>query len=234
MSVVVLSCGDVVVPTELAEFPLASAPLVPASDDVAAALKLIEKPGVPADAADPDAGPEPRRLVVVGTDKALAAVLTELMRTEQLSVELAYVTRAESPATTAYRLATGFRGAYDAVHGEAHPLPLIRDDHGIALVGEAVYTGPEGAPLSGEMFVDDHLLFSGETAEVRVMPSPIMPGVRASVNRKPAFLPRKWYEGRAAQLGGPGAALTRDGVPAKKPLKRSTFYRDHREWLLVR
>jgi hypothetical protein len=47
-------------------------------------------------------------------------------------------------------------------------------------------------------------------------------------------LPRRWIEGRAVQLGSPAAALTRDDVPNPRAVKRSTFYRHDREWLLVR
>jgi hypothetical protein len=36
------------------------------------------------------------------------------------------------------------------------------------------------------------------------------------------------------QLGSPAAELTRDGIAGGKAVKRSTFYRHHQEWLLVR
>ncbi|EUA68639.1 hypothetical protein I553_1827 [Mycobacterium xenopi 4042] len=40
--------------------------------------------------------------------------------------------------------------------------------------------------------------------------------------------------GRAAQLGCTGVMVTRDDVPARRPIRRSTFYRHTQGWLLVR
>ena len=48
-----------------------------------------------------------RRLVVVGADADLAAVLTRLLRAELLDVEVAYVPRRRTAATRAYRLPSG-------------------------------------------------------------------------------------------------------------------------------
>jgi hypothetical protein len=44
---------------------------------------------------------------------------------------------------------------------------------------------------------------------------------------------RRWVTGRAAQLGTTGAVVTRDGVAGQRPVKRSTFYRHTKGWLLV-
>jgi hypothetical protein len=65
---------------------------------------------------------------------------------------------------------------------------------------------------------------------VRVEPTEGMPGLRASVTggRK------RWVAGRAAQLGTTGATVVRDGVPAPRIVRRSTFYRHTEGWLLVR
>jgi hypothetical protein len=46
--------------------------------------------------------------------------------------------------------------------------------------------------------------------------------------------PRRWVSGRAAQLGTTGADVVRDGVPAARPVRRSTFYRHTEGWLLAR
>nr|WP_206038008.1 hypothetical protein [Rhodococcus sp. HNM0569] len=205
----------------LAAVSVSSVPAVPGKDDfdeVFSKLQVVENP----------------RLVVVGDDRAFAATLTRLLRTDRLNIELAYVTEHDTPATGAYHLATGAKAAQDALNGKAHALPLIRDDAGIALVGEAVYTGTGSTDLTGEMYVDDTRLFSGTTRPVRVRPMPNQPGLRAAVDRRRRWVPRRWTEGRAAQLGSPGAMLVRDGVPHERPLTRSTFYRDEREWLLVR
>ncbi|NMM89981.1 hypothetical protein B2J88_37555 [Rhodococcus sp. SRB_17] len=175
------------------------------------------------------------RLIVVGTDAAFAATLTRLMRLERLDIELAYVTENRSDATEAYRLSTGAKAARAALKGAVHVVPLIRDDAGIALVGAATMTGPGGTEeLVGEAYVDDNKLFAGTVPGIRIVPSPKLPGIRASVDRRSRWGGRRWLEGRAIQLGAPAAHLVRDGVPNPRDLKRSTFYRHDQTWLLVR
>jgi hypothetical protein len=158
-----------------------------------------------------------RRLIVVGSDADLAAVLTRLMRTERLDVEVGH--------------ATGWWSARRARRGTARRVPLIRDDAGRVIVGAAEWRGPGGEPLHGEAVVDDTQLFDGEVDAVRIEPTHAMPGLRARVigsGRGP------WMAGRAAQLGTTGAVVTRDAEHSPKIIRRSTFYRHTQGWLLVR
>jgi hypothetical protein len=158
------------------------------------------------------------RVIVLGGDAQLAAVLTRLLRADRLDVEVAVAGR--------------FR-ARRALTAPATLVPLIRDDTGTALVGAASWTGSaEGAPLSGEAVVDDTVLFDGDVHGVRIEPTGSLPGLRAAV-LSPRGRPRGWVSGRAVQLGTPGAVLTRDGVAAPRPVKRSTFYRHTTGWLRV-
>ena len=179
--------------------------------------------------ADVDAAVGPhRRLVVVGGDADLAAVLTRLLRAELLDVEVAYVPRRRTAAARAYRLPTGWRAARRARRGSARRVPLIRDETGTVIVGAAHWRPPDDAQLlHGEAVVDDAVLFDGEAAEVRVEPTATLPGLRARVSGR-------WVAGRAAQLGTSGAVVIRDGVPSARPVRRSTFYRNTEGWLLVR
>ncbi len=156
------------------------------------------------------------RLIVVGSDVELAAVLTRLLRADRLDIEVGH--------------ATGWRSARRARRGTARRVPLIRDETGQVIVGAAEWRGENGAPLHGEAVVDDTQLFDGEVGGVRVEPTEGMPGLRASVTggRK------RWVAGRAAQLGTTGATVVRDGVPAPRIVRRSTFYRHTEGWLLVR
>ena len=71
-----------------------------------------------------------RRVLVVGSDADLAAVLTRLLRADRLDVEVAYATSA--------------RGARRAVNGAAQRVPLIRDETGTVIVGSAVWHGVDG------------------------------------------------------------------------------------------
>lgn len=159
-----------------------------------------------------------RRLIVVGSNADLAEVLTDLLRTERLDVEVGFV--------------SGRRGARRAVRGQARRVPLIRDDTGRVLVGAATWRGVDG-PLHGEAVVDDTTLFDGDVAGVRIEPTGALPGLRAAVLTSRGR-PRRWVTGRAAQLGTTGAVVTRDGVTAPRAVRRSTFYRHITGWLQVR
>ena len=157
------------------------------------------------------------RLIVVGSDADLAAVLTRLLRTDLLDVEVAHV--------------TGWRSARRARRGTAQRVPLIRDETGHVIVGAAEWRGEDSAPLRGEAVVDDTQLFDGEVAGVRIEPTAAMPGLRAAVT---GMGRRRWVAGRAAQLGTTGAVVVRDGDQAPRIVRRSTFYRHTQGWLLVR
>lgn len=219
MSTQVLRCADAPVPIALAAQPTAQTGAVP---DPALIDELL--PVLAADSRP--------RLIVLGADAALAAVLTHLMRTERLHVEVGYVPLDRTYAAQAYDLATGNAAAKRALAGTPGKVPLVRDDTGTALVGRAKITGPDGGQLTGEAYVDDTRLFSGQVKAMFVTPTPELPGVRASVPRR--FRRRHWTPGRAAQLGTPGAVINRDGVQSERTVPRASFYRHHEDWLLVR
>jgi hypothetical protein len=157
-----------------------------------------------------------RRVVVLGSSADLAAVLTRLLRAERLDVEVAHLPR--------------FWGARRAVSGVAQRVPLIRDETGQVLAGTARWLPPAGADtIQGEAIVDDNVLFDGASAGVEIEPTTAAPGLRARV-----LGTRGWVSGRAAQLGTTGARVVRDGVPAGREVRRSTFYRHTQGWLRVR
>jgi hypothetical protein len=159
-----------------------------------------------------------RRVVVLGTDADLATVLTRLLRTENLGVEVGFV--------------PGRRGGRRALTGTARRVPLIRDDTGTVVVGSAEWRTADEDVLHGEAVVDDAVLFDGDVPAVRVEPTEAMPGLRASTLTARGR-PTRWIAGRAAQLGTPGALVMRDGVMASRQVKRSTFYRHTEGWLRV-
>ena len=158
-----------------------------------------------------------RRLIVVGSDADLAAVLTRLLRADRLDVEVGH--------------AKGWRSARRARRGTARRVPLIRDETGHVIVGAAEWRGEDGAPLHGEAVVDDTRLFDGEVTGVRVEPTRACRDCARAVTGPGR---RRWVAGRAAQLGTTGAVVVRDGVPAPRIVRRSTFYRHTEGWLLVR
>jgi hypothetical protein len=173
-----------------------------------------------------------RRLVVIGADADLAAVLTLLLRAGRLDVEVGYAPRRRTAATRIYRVSAGRRAARRARRGAAQRVPLIRDETGSAIVGAAEWRPTGDAQLlHGEAVVDDVVLFDGDVAGVRVEPTAALPGLRARVSGSRS---RRWLTGRAAQLGSNGVAVVRDGVAAPRTARRSTIYRNTEGWLLVK
>ena len=170
---------------------------------------------------DVDAASGARRLIVLGTHADLAVVLARLLRADRLDVEVAHVRR----PWTARRARTA----------AARRVPLIRDETGAVLVRSAQWLPPdeESRTVTGEAVVDDTLLFDGEARGVRIEPMSDMPGLRASLLTG-RLRRRRWLTGRAAQLGTTGVRVVRDGVPATRPARRSTFYRHTQGWLAVR
>ncbi|CQD09617.1 hypothetical protein BN000_01965 [Mycobacterium europaeum] len=183
------------------------------------------------DVADVDAAIGPhRRLVVVGGDADLATVLTRLLRAGRLDVEVAYVPRRRTRASRVYRLPAGRRAARRARRGAARRVTLVRDETGSVVVGRAGWVPAQGPLLHGEAVVDDTTLFDGDAPAVDIEPTLALPGLRARV---PTGW-RRWVAGRAVQLGSTGVTVVRDGVPAPRPARRSSFYRNVEGWLAVR
>jgi hypothetical protein len=172
------------------------------------------------------------RVVVIGADADLAAVLTLLLRAGRLDVEVGYAPRRRTAATRAYRVPAGRRAARRAWRGWAQRVPLIRDETGSAIVGAAHWRPTGDAQLlHGEAVVDDAALFDGDVPGVLIEPTVALPGLRARVSGSRS---RHWLAGRAAQLGTNGVAVIRDGVAAPRTARRSTIYRNAEGWLLVR
>lgn len=163
---------------------------------------------------------EASRVIVVGDRADLAAVLTRLLRTERLDVEVAPLRR--------------WFGVRRALTGTARRVPLIRDETGTVIAGSAHWAPADGAEaIEGEAVVDDAVLFDGTATGLRIEPLPTQPGLRATVLPSGRFGRRHWISGRAAQLGTPGATVIRDGIAVARPVRRSTFYRHTQGWLRV-
>jgi hypothetical protein len=162
-----------------------------------------------------------RRVIVVGSDADLAAVLTRLLRADRLDVEIGHVRRPWA--------------ARRARTGEAQRAPLVRDETGTVIVRAAYWLPPDekAGTIHGEAVVDDTLLFDGQATGVRIEPTSTVPGLRATA-LSGRMRPKGWVTGRAVQLGTDAALLVRDGVPVPRPVRRSTFYRHTEGWLRVR
>ncbi|WJZ03758.1 hypothetical protein [Corynebacterium freiburgense] len=201
---------------------------------------------------------EPLRFIVVGSDAALSAILTRLMRIDALWVEIAFIPQVSSTTATSWNIAGDPWKL--ALEGSIAPTPLIRDDAGIAIAGSASITTWDGTELYGEIIVDSETLCAGfeeglrrkiGTYGTKLVPMLKAPGIAAvpyttSLEPRTGFLglrdrsPRgsvdssRLATGRALQAGGKQLKVTVDGITRPRPVKHVTFYRHLRDLQAVR
>jgi hypothetical protein len=204
-----------------------------------AGVPTVAMPAIP-DRTDIDpvlAERDPRRVIVAGSDAALAAVLVRLLRTDRLDVELAFLPSGRSAAAVVWGLPQDSALALD---GTATPVPLVRDDAGGVLVGRG-----EIRNMHGECYCDETLVLRGAAPRLVVAPSPDGIAVRAGrTGRLPdgttrpvppkARSGRGSALGRAVQLGGESMTVVHDGIEHPRSVPRWTWYRHTADWLLVR
>lgn len=173
------------------------------------------------------------RLLVVGDDADLAAVVLRLLRKNLLgSVEIAYAAPARrTPVTDLWDLPTGVPAVKMAGSGEVDLVPLVRDDVGGLIVGVG-YLGP----VNGTVYVDEHRVLRGAAHRLRVEPDREK-GLAVTVTRR-RFAGigrrRKTTLGRAVQIGTMPTTVVRDGIPYGRPMDRWTFYKHTEPLRLVR
>ena len=176
--------------------------------------ELMQRPDAPhlgAPQPDPHQVSERVRVVVHGSDAAVAAVVSKLMRIDVLWVEVGFIPSSASSVALSWGLDATFSPAQHltfALASPAVPTPVIRDDHGVVTLGVAEVTGPvdstgkavKEAEMIGEVIVDSEVLYEQNKAGtsdfnngVRLVPTPDAPGL-AAVQRPP--LPRKGWFGR--------------------------------------
>ena len=248
MRVLILRCGqaaaELVLPATLhrsAGVEIFSLPAVPArgdlkflSDHTTELLPVDPTPSLEEIQAQPrvehQAAPQlapqqpvmPLRIIVLGSDAALAAVLTRLMRADALWPQIGFVpvTDAarddESTAARNWSLPTDPAAALKlALTGEVKPVPLIRNDAGQAVAGSATITQWDGGAMTGEIIVDDATLVQqdargladgssagsgGATAfGARLVPMLSAPGIAAAAHtaqEKPRGLFARWRKNK--------------------------------------
>ncbi|WP_243726603.1 hypothetical protein [Actinocrispum wychmicini] len=187
-------------------------------------LEVAATPGRPE--VDPQLGTlGDRRLVVLGTDADLAAVVLRIMRRELLgSVVVGFVPTKDSAVLALW----GVHGDAVAVAlgGEVDSVPLVRDDAGGVLVGLG-----EIGTTKGVGYCDDTLAFRGKVSAVEVTPGP--QGVVVKVIHRGLTGKRlRELHGRAFQLGTLPIVPVKDGTVHPRPMTRWTWYR-HTEDLRV-
>ncbi|GGM08657.1 hypothetical protein [Nakamurella endophytica] len=196
--------------------------------------------GVPPAVADQPAGtpvlgrrPADRRVVVLGDDADLAAVVLRLLRADLLgSHQVGYVAGRRSPVTALHSLPIGAAAARLALDGEPDLVTLVRDDNGGVLVGRA-----ELSPVDGPVYVDEHLLLRGRAPGLVVDPDQER-GVEVTVlHRQVLGIGRRprTRTGRAVQIASRvPMTVVSDGVPRSRPTDRWTLYRHTAPLRLVR
>ncbi|QNH95481.1 hypothetical protein [Corynebacterium anserum] len=209
---------------------------------------------------DPHRVSERVRVIVEGTDASLAAVVSKLMRIDALWVQVGYVPSFPATSTVAQNWgllpdATPKQYMKFALEEASRPTALMRDDHGVVVLGAAEITGSDGE-LVGEAIVDSEVLYSYDpeqglhsefTRGVRLVPTIGAPGLAAVPLPSPQRKKSLWgflrthrpvdppvLRGRALQAGGVDMVVSRDGLPHTRPLKSVTFYRHLRDGQFVR
>jgi hypothetical protein len=175
---------------------------------------------------DPLFGADPSRVVVVGSDASLAAVVLRLLRGDRLGVEVGFVPVGDSVVADLWGLPAAGRVEL-AMEGSARRVPLVRDDSGGVLVGRGTI-----GPVSGEAYCDDQLALRGKARAIEVSPD-VDGGLVGLVVRR-GFPHRRAdaYRGRAFQVGCHPTSVIVDGVAHPRPVTRWTWYR-HTEDLLA-
>ncbi|MDK8495184.1 hypothetical protein QP920_01740 [Corynebacterium marquesiae] len=183
--------------------PLLPTDPTPSLDDIAAQPD-VRHLGAPEPAPQAPHLVEPARIVVAGSDAALSAVLTRLMRSDRLWAEVAFIpvpsaaASASTPSTTApaaaapstpsaaaqnWGLPTSPAEALDfARTAPVRPAPLIRNDSGLAVAGSATISDATNGAFTGEIIIDDHTLAatSPKTFGARLVPMTDAPGILAA------------------------------------------------------
>lgn len=213
----------------------------PSHDPFAALAGALAQVGAPIHYVGPRPGKDidpllAGRVMVIGDDSDLAAVVLRLLRTNRLgtgpqAVTLGYLT----PGTTAFTLLHGLPVGTDALAVPAterlHEAVLLRSDVGGVLIGEA-----EISPVDGTVYVDDRRVLFGSAHRIRVRPDAAT-GLSVSVEHRRRFglgVRSQAFTGRATSIGAAGMTVVSDGVPHRRETDRWTFYRHTEPLQLLR
>ena len=133
------------------------------------------------------------RVIVSGTDAALGAVLTRMMRADYLWAEVAYVpTDPTSPAAICWGIPAGAADAATfAAEAPVVPAACVRTDAGQVVAGSAsIYRGDGSEEFVGEIIVDSDTLVLNPGSEpsarfygtfgARLVPTMREPGIACS------------------------------------------------------
>ncbi|MCJ7857309.1 hypothetical protein [Corynebacterium kalidii] len=203
-------------------------------DDTPSLEEIAAAPDVPHQGAPqfaPQRPDRPVRVVVVGTDAALSAVVTRLMRIDAMWISVGFVPVVGDGDTSVvarnWQLTTedasgggpSVAALNFAMTAPVRPTAVVRDDSGLVTLGSAeIFHG--GAELVGEIIVDSRTLFANSSARAwdgrpgafgaRLVPTVDAPGLAATRLVTPSTwdaeaarnVPRRRLFRRPAEPGG--------------------------------
>ena len=172
------------------------------------------------------------RIVVLGDDADLAAVVLRLLRRELLgSVIVGFATDRATSVTDLWSLPLGGAGLDLAVAGDPDLVPLVRDDVGGVLVGLGTLT-----PVQGTVYIDEIRALSGAASHVLVEPDGERGLVVTLIFRRVLGFGRRpqTFRGRAVQIGTVPATVINDGKVLDRKMERWTYYKHTEPLRLVR
>lgn len=172
------------------------------------------------------------RVLVIGDDADLAAVVTRLDRRELLAaVMVAYAPLTASPLAELWSLPTGAASVRLARYGDPDLVPLLRDEAGDVLVGEATI-----GPIRGTASVDGQRLVNGAARGLIVQPDrehgltvTLVPRRFGMVGRRPTTRP-----GAELRIESAPATLVSDGRERDTPVEKWHWARHPLPLRLVR
>lgn len=172
------------------------------------------------------------RLLVIGGDADLAAVVLRLLRTERLAaVVLAFASDVSTTVTDLWSLPLGASAVELAIGGDPDLVPIVRNDVGGVVVGSASVS-----PIQGTVYIDENRVLAGGAAHLLVEPDADR-GLSVTIvpRRILAFGRRsRTFHGRAVSIGTVQSEIISDGVPFDRKVDRWTFYRHTDPLRLVR
>ena len=172
------------------------------------------------------------RVVVLGDDADLSAVVLRLLRRDLLAqTVVGYATDRATAVTDLWSLPLGAAGLDLALGGDPDLVPLVRDDVGGVLVGLGTVT-----PVNGTVYVDETRALSGSAAYVMVEPDGERGLAVTIIFRRMLVYRRRsqTFKGRAVQIGTVPASVISDGRVFARQMDRWTFYKHTEPLRLIR
>ena len=172
------------------------------------------------------------RVLVIGDDADLAAVVLRLLRAERLaSVVVAFASDVTTTVTDLWSLPLGAAAVELAIAGDPDLIPVVRNDVGGLVVGSGSVS-----PVQGTVYVDENRVLSGGAAHLIVEPDTEKGLAVTIVPRRILGFGRRsrTFRGRAVSIATFGSRVISDGVVFDRKLDRWTFYRHTEPLRLVR